>query len=101
MEQLLVQSIPVMQNSYALTLILKPEMGEKERKELLEAVTKNFGKLVKEDLWGVRDLSYPIKKQKKGFYAHYLFLGEPKDINPLDKQLKMEEDIIRYLLVRI
>lgn len=90
-----------MNNNYALTLILKPEMEEKERKELLESVSKKIDKLEKEDLWGVKDLSYSIKKQKKGFYVHYLFQAEPKSIAGLDKLVKMEEDIIRYLLVRI
>lgn len=88
-------------NKYALTLILKPDLDEKTRQELLASVVKNFGKLEKEDLWGVRDLVYPIKHQKKGFYAHYLFEGEPSSISSLDKALKIEEDIIRYLLVRI
>jgi len=56
--------------------------------------------VVKEDLWGVRDLVYPIKKQSKGFYAHFEILADPKNAKGLDKTLKVEEDILRYLLVR-
>lgn len=87
-------------NSYILTLVLKADLEEKARKELLESVTKKFGKLNKEDLWGVRDLAYPIKHQEKGYYALYFFEAEPKTIPALDKNLKLEEDIIRYLLIR-
>lgn len=90
-----------MQYDYALTLIVRPNLDEKERQELLTAVTKKFDKLEKEDLWGLRDLTYPIKKHAKGFYAHYLFSAEPAKIAPLDKALKIDEDIIRYLLVRL
>lgn len=90
-----------MTNKYALTLVLKPDLEEKERKELLDSITKKFGKLEKEDLWGVRDLSYPIKHQNKGFYAHYEFEGEPNSVSPIDKGLKIDENILRYLLVRI
>lgn len=90
-----------MSNNYALTLVLKNDLEEKERKALLESITKRFGKLEKEELWGSRDLAYPIKHQTKGFYAHYLFASEAKDIAPLDKAVKIEEDIIRYLLVRV
>jgi len=75
-------------------------MEEKVRKELLEGLKKKFDKVIKEDLWGLRDLAYPIKKQTKGFYAHFEIEAEPKNAKGLDKILKVEEDIIRYLLVR-
>ncbi|MBI3109851.1 30S ribosomal protein S6 [Candidatus Daviesbacteria bacterium] len=87
-------------NSYYLTLVLKPDMEEKARKEFLDGLKKKFEKVVKEDLWGVRDLAYPIKKQAKGFYAHFELEADPKAAKGLDKILKLEEDIIRYLLVR-
>jgi len=91
-------------NSYYLTLVLKPEMDEKERNTLLDSMVKKLvgeeGKTVKEDLWGVRDLAYPIKKQTKGFYAHFELEVEPKNAKGLDKSLKLEEDVLRYLLVR-
>lgn len=88
-------------SNYVLTLVLKSDLDEKARKELLDSVTKKFGKLEKEDLWGQRDLSYPIKKQSKGFYAHYNFQAEASSILSLDKDLKLDEDILRYLLIRV
>ena len=92
-------------NSYNLTLVLKSDMDEKERKTLLDSCVKNLvgedGKVTKEDLWGVRDLSYPIKKQSKGFYAHYQISADPKGAKGLDKTLKLEEDVLRYLLIRV
>jgi small subunit ribosomal protein S6 len=88
-------------NKYALTLILKADLEEKTRKELLEGVTKKFGKLEKEELWGAKDLAYPIKHIKKGYYVHYFFEAEPASILALDKDLKLNENIMRYLLVRV
>lgn len=91
-------------NSYLLTLVLKPEMDEKERKTFLDSLIKKVigadGKVLKEDLWGERDLSYPIKKQTKGFFAHFEITSDPKQTKGLDKTLKLEEDILRHLLVR-
>lgn len=91
-------------NSYLLTLVLKPEMDEKERKTFLDSLIKkvigSLGKVEKEDLWGLRDLSYPIKKQSKGFFAHFELSTDPSQTKGLDKILKTQEDIIRYLLVR-
>lgn len=91
-------------NSYLLTFVLKPDLEEKERRALLDSIVKkvvaDVGKVEKEDLWGVRDLAYPIKRQAKGYYAHYQISTDPKMVKGLDKSLKLEEDIIRYLLVR-
>lgn len=92
-------------NNYLLTLVLKPDLDEKERKALLDSVIKrltgNEGKVKKEDLWGNKDLAYTIKKQDKGYFAHLEIEAEPKDAKDLDKMLKVEEDVLRYLLVRV
>jgi small subunit ribosomal protein S6 len=88
-------------NNYFLTLLVKQDLDEKDRKELLEGVKKNFGKLTKEDLWGVRDLAYSIKHLEKAYYAHFEFESEPSKIPALDKSLKLNEDILRYLLLKV
>lgn len=79
-------------------------MDEKERKILLESLTKKItgsdGKIEKEDLWGAKSLAYPIKRQTKGYFAHYEISADPKDAKAIDKTLKTEEDILRYLLIR-
>lgn len=92
-------------NSYYLTLVLKPELEEKERKILLDSMVKKLvgedGKVTKEDLWGNKDLAYPIKRQTKGYVAHFEITTDPKNAKSIDKTLKVEEDILRYLLVRV
>ncbi|OGE16192.1 30S ribosomal protein S6 [Candidatus Daviesbacteria bacterium RIFCSPHIGHO2_12_FULL_37_11] len=92
-------------NSYFLTLVLKPDLEEKTREELLGEIKKKLtmdnGKLTKDDMWGVRDLAYPIKKQAKGFYAHFEFDAEPGVIKGLDNSLKVEENVLRFLMVRV
>lgn len=79
-------------------------MEEKERKTLLDSITKKLvgedGKLEKEDLWGKRSLAYPIKRQTQGYFAHFEIEANPKNAKGIDKSLKEEEDILRYLLVR-
>ena len=91
-------------NSYYLTLVLKSDLEEKTRKVLLDSVSKRLtgedGKVEKEDLWGVRTLAYPIKKQTSGYFVHFEIQADPKDAKGIDKSLKVEEDILRYLLIR-
>ena len=91
-------------NSYYLTLVLRADLEEKERKTLLDSLVKKLvgdeGKVEKEDFWGERDLAYPIKRQTKGYLAHFEIQADPKSAKGLDKSLKVEEDVLRYLLVR-
>lgn len=92
-------------NSYYLTLVLKPDLEEKERKTLLDLAAKRLlgedGKIKKEDLWGNKDLAYKIRKQTKGYFAHFQIESDPKNAKGLDKFLQVEENILRYLLVRV
>ncbi|OGE25083.1 30S ribosomal protein S6 [Candidatus Daviesbacteria bacterium RIFCSPHIGHO2_02_FULL_39_12] len=92
-------------NSYYLTLVLKVDLEDKEKKALLDSITKKLlgedGKMEKEDIWGSKDLAYPIKRQTKGDMVHFEITADPKNAKAIDKTLKLEEDILRYLLVRV
>jgi len=88
-------------NNYYLTLLVKTDLPEKTRTEIIEAAKKGFAVLKKEELWGERDLAYPIQHEKKAYYAHFEFEGDPATIPSLDKSLRLNEDIIRYLLLRV
>lgn len=91
-------------NRYLLTLVLKSELSETDRKGLLDGIKSKAigkdGRITKEDLWGNRELAYPIKKQTKGYYAHFDVETDPAVVKHLDKTLKVEEDILRYLFIR-
>jgi small subunit ribosomal protein S6 len=49
--------------------------------------------------WGVKPLAYSIKKQEKAYYLFYELEAEGEGIAEFDKDLRMEESILRYLLV--
>lgn len=83
-----------------LTLLLRPDLEEKDRLALLDSVKKQLGSVAKEDLWGNRSLTYPIKRQEKAFFAHFEFSLDPEKLSSLDKLIKLDEDILRYLIVR-
>ena len=80
-------------------------MDEAERKALLDSISKKMvgedGEIKKMDLWGQKDLSYRIKGNSKGFYVHMELEANPKNAKGLDKTLKLEEDILRYLIIRL
>jgi small subunit ribosomal protein S6 len=59
------------------------------------------GKVEKQEYWGLRTLAYRIKKNRKGHYV-LLNLNAPANaISELERQLKINEDVLRFLTVRV
>lgn len=87
--------------NYQLTILISNKLDEKARQAVLDVVAKDLGEKAKAENWGVRGLAYPIKHEEKAFYAHYNFETEPASIPVIDRKLKLNEDIVRYLLIKI
>ena len=64
-------------------------------------IEKNDGEIVKTENWGLLNLSYLIKKNKKGSYIHFKFKGKGKLINELEKNEAIDKKLLRYLTVRV
>jgi small subunit ribosomal protein S6 len=88
-----------MQN-YQLTILINNTVDEKVRTSLLDSLNKDLGSKNKSEVWGVRGLAYQINHQDKAFYVHFNFEADPGTIPALDRKLKLNEDIIRYLLIK-
>jgi len=90
--------------SYDLTLILHSGLDETSQEKVLDKIKKIIsdagGKVDKIDEWGKRELAYPIKKQKEGFYLLLLLELEGKEAKTIEEKLKFEEAVLRHLLVR-
>ena len=66
-----------------------------------EIVEKNGGKVTKTETWGLRTLAYKIAKNRK---AHYVMLnidGPAGVVAELERQTQINEDVIRYMTVRV
>ena len=89
---------------YELTLILDPKLKDKDFKGLEEKIEKLLKdakvKIEKKDDWGTKDLAYPISKSNQGRYLFFVLKADPSSFVELEKKLRLEEKIIRYLLVR-
>ena len=92
-----------MQN-YELTLVLPEKVTAARKKsvtDLVEKIVKTFkGKVLKTDDWGRIDLAYKVKKNSSGSFMHFDLELEPKSVHNLDAKIRLEESVIRYLLVR-
>lgn len=64
-------------------------------------VTKNGGEVVRSEYCGLRNLCYPIKKNNKGHYYIMQIKVDPKHIKELERMMGLNEDIIRFLVVKV
>jgi small subunit ribosomal protein S6 len=59
------------------------------------------GKVEKQEYWGLRSLAYRIKKNRKGHYVLLNIDAPAKAVNELERQLRINEDVLRYITVRV
>ena len=92
-------------NLYEHTIIARQDTSPSEIKQLTEKyskiVEKNDGEIVKTENWGLINLSYLIKKNKKGSYIHFKIKGNGVVINELEKNESLDKKLLRYLTVKV
>ncbi|HEV2550969.1 MAG TPA: 30S ribosomal protein S6 [Stellaceae bacterium] len=59
------------------------------------------GQVTKREYWGLRNLSYRMKKNRKGHYMLFNLDAPPAAVNELERNMRINEDVIRYLTVRV
>ena len=92
-------------NLYEHTIVTRQDTTASQIKQLTEKyskiVTNNEGEILQTQNWGLINLSYIIKKNKKGNYIHFKFKGSAKVINDLEKNESMDKNLLRYLTVKV
>jgi len=90
---------------YELMMILDPEMDERNLgptvEKMLGVVTKDGGSIDTMDIWGRRRLAYEIRKQAEGIYAVVTLSAESPTAQELDRQLGLNEQVLRTKLMRL
>lgn len=89
---------------YELTVVLPGKATAVKKKKAQAKIEKIVsdakGKVGKVDDWGKKELSYLIAKNNSGIFLHFPLELEAESAKSLDSKLNLEEDIIRYLLIR-
>ena len=92
-------------NLYEHTIIARQDTSPGELKQLIEKyskiVEKNDGEVVKTENWGLLNLSYLIKKNRKGSYIHFKIKGKGNLIDELEKNESIDKKLLRYLTIRV
>jgi len=89
---------------YELMVILDPELEERtvapSLENYLKIIKESGGKVDKLDIWGKRRMTFEMKKKSEGIYAVVDMHCEPAAIKELDRQLNLNEAVLRTKVVR-
>ena len=92
-------------NLYEHTIIARQDTSASQIKQLKEKyinlITKNKGNIVQTQDWGLMQLSYLIKKNRKGNYIHFKIEGDGRLIKELEKSEKLDKNLLRFLTVKV
>ena len=92
-------------NLYEHTIIARQDASPSEIKQLVEKYTKiiekNDGEIIKTENWGLMNLTYLIKKNRKGSYIHFKIKGDGTVIEELEKNESIDKKLLRYLTVKV
>ena len=92
-------------NLYEHTIIARQDMSPSQLKQIEEKyskiVVKFDGDIIKAENWGLMNLAYLIKKNKKGNYIHFKIKADGKIISELEKNEKLDKNLLRYLTVKV
>ncbi|MCL2671057.1 MAG: 30S ribosomal protein S6 [Clostridiales bacterium] len=91
-------------NAYELLYVVTPDLDEETTRAVEEKfagiLAANGGEVTKTDLWGKRKLAYPIQYKTEGHYVLVEFDGPPELPRELERNLKNDERILRFLVTR-
>jgi small subunit ribosomal protein S6 len=90
---------------YECVLIARNDVTQQQVEAVADTVAAQLegegGSVNKREYWGLRSLSYRIKKNRKG---HYMLLGldaKPASINEMERLLGLNEDVLRFMTIRV
>tara|TARA_B100000963_G_scaffold338014_1_gene334496 strand:- start:4 stop:330 length:327 start_codon:yes stop_codon:yes gene_type:complete len=92
-------------NKFEVVLIFNPELSTSnltsEIENFKDKLTSQSAKIINEENWGLRDLSYNINKFKKAFYNFFQIEASGKIIKDLNKELNQSENLLRYIFIKV
>ena len=92
-------------NLYEHTIVARQDTSPAQIKQLTEKYSKIIekcdGEIVRTENWGLLDLAYLIKKNKKGSYIHFKIKGPTKIIDELEKNEVIDKNLLRYITIKV
>ncbi len=93
--------MPLYEHIFIARQDISPAQVEGLTETLQKIVTENGGKIAKAEYWGLRNLQYKVKKNRKGHYSLFNISAPAAAVHELERQEKINEDILRFLTIRV
>jgi small subunit ribosomal protein S6 len=91
-------------NQYEVLYVITPELDDEANQavqdKFAKIITDNGGEIEKTDVWGKRRLAYAIDYKTEGFYVLVNFSAKPELPHELERNLRNDERIMRYMVTR-
>ena len=92
-------------NKFEAVLIFNPELATNKLNDEINKFKSNLethsAKIINEENWGLRDLSYNINKFKKAFYRFFQIETSGSIVKEINKELNQSENLIRYIFIKV
>ena len=90
---------------YESTFIARQDISTQDVEKLTETftqiVTENGGSVVKSEYWGLRNLAYLVKKNRKGHYTMLCIDSPYPAVKEMERRMKLNEDVLRNITIRV
>lgn len=94
-----------MNRTYEGMFIIRPDATEEEIAPIVDqvktTVTNSGGSIDKEERWGVRKLAYRVEKRNEGYYVLLQFTAGPQTVKEVERRLRVNDAVLKYMTVRI
>lgn len=90
---------------YESVLIARQDLGQSQVNtivsDLSNVIANNGGEVVRVDNWGLKNLAYRVKKNRKGYYVVLNIAAPAAAVAEYERQMRFNEDIIRYMTIKV
>lgn len=94
-----------MSRNYEMMFVLRPDLSDEQTDAAIakykDQLTELGGTNIQMDVWGRRRLAYPIKKFNDGVYVLLHYQADGQQIAPLERAMRLSEDVLRFLTLKI
>ena len=93
--------MPLYEHIYLARQDVSPQQVEELTNSLTEVLTQGGGKVMENEYWGLKSLSYRIKKNRKAHYSLLNIDAPAPAVAEMERQMRINEDILRFMTVRV
>lgn len=93
--------MPLYEHVYVARQDISPTQVDALTEELQSIIREHGGEIKKAEYWGLRNLQYKIKKNRKGHYSLMNIEAPAEAITEMERQMRIKEDILRFMTLRV